>query len=298
MSSSTSLMVPEQHLSRVAGINQAIRGSLNIVAAPLGALLMSLLAFYQVIAIDIITAIIAITPLFFIHIPQPVRNTDGSRVSVKLMFKDMGEGFRFMKTWPGLLMLAVIAAFINFVLAPTGTFLPLIITQHFHLGVWELSLVESALGVGVVLGGLLLGVWGGFKNKILTSMIGVMGLGLGIFLVGVAPAGLFPLAVVGMALCGFMNPIANGPLQAIMQSKVPPEMQGRVMGFTSSICMAMMPLGLLISAPFVQALGLQTWYWASGIITIGLGLAACFIPAVIQLEKVKIEISASSVRVS
>jgi MFS transporter, DHA3 family, macrolide efflux protein len=295
MSSSTSLMVPEEHLSRVAGINQAIRGGLNIVAPPLGALLMSWLAFYQVISVDIITAIIAITPLFFIKIPQPVRNTEGEKISVKGVLKDVGEGFKFMKAWPGLLMLAMIAAFVNFVLAPSDTLLPLMITQHFQKGVWELSFLESAIGIGIVIGGVLLGVWGGFKNKVDTSKLVVKGLGLGIMLIGVAPTSLFVVAVIGAALIGFMNPMANGPLQAIMQSRVPPEMQGRVMSFSSSFCMAMMPLGLLISAPVVKATGLQTWFWVSGTITILLGFAAMFIPQVMGLDKTRATVQDAAV---
>ena len=119
---------------------------MNIVAAPLGALLMSLLAFYQVISIDIVTAIIAITPLLFIRIPQPVRKLDEATAQCQVDVERHGEGFRFMRAWPGMLMITVVAAFINFVLAPTGTFLPLMVTQHFHLGVWELSLLRISNG--------------------------------------------------------------------------------------------------------------------------------------------------------
>jgi DHA3 family macrolide efflux protein-like MFS transporter len=108
---------PEKHLSRVAGINQALRGALNIAAPPLGALLMSLVPFYQVISIDIITAIIAITPLFFIRIPQPVR-LDQEKVTMGLVLKDIGAGFKFMKAWPGIMMLTIIAAMLNFFLSP------------------------------------------------------------------------------------------------------------------------------------------------------------------------------------
>ena len=101
MQASTSLMVPEKHLSRFAGINQALRGGLNIIAPPLGALLMSLLKFYQVIAVDVITAIIAITPLFFIRIPQPVRTDAGRMVTPRIVLRDVAEGFRYMKNWKG-----------------------------------------------------------------------------------------------------------------------------------------------------------------------------------------------------
>ncbi|NMC85848.1 MAG: MFS transporter [Anaerolineaceae bacterium] len=285
MTSSTSLMVPEKHLSRVAGINQAIQGGLNIVAPPLGALLMSLLAFYQVISIDIITAIIAITPLFFIKIPQPVRQDNNETVTVRTVFKDVAEGFRYMKSLPGMIMLTIVAAFINFTLAPTDSLLPLLVTQHFQKGVWELSLLESVLGIGVIAGGILLGIWGGFKSKIGTSMMGVIGLGVGVGILGIAPATSFWMALVGFALVGLMMPMANGPLQAIMQSRIAPELQGRVMSFLNSFCAAMMPIGLLIVNPVVKAAGLQTWFWFSGILTICLGISALFMPKVMSLDK-------------
>ena len=295
MQASTSLMVPEEHLARVAGINTALRGGMNIIAPPLGALLMSLLVFYQVIAIDILTAALAITPLLFIRIPQPASRVEKAAYGFKPLMRDTVEGFRFMKAWPGIMILVTTCALLNFILAPSGTFMPLLVTQHFQMGVWELSILESALGIGVVAGGLVLGVWGGFKSKIVTSMCGVIGLGTGVLLTGIAPANAFPLAVVGMSLTGFMNPITNGPMDAILQSKVPPDMQGRVMGLTNSICMAMMPLAMLISAPVVNWLGLRFWYWAGGGVTILAGAVAFFIPQLMDLDKVKSEIAEAAV---
>jgi len=284
MQASTSLMVPEKHLARVAGINQALRGSLNIVAPPLGALLMSILKFYQVISVDVLTAIIAITPLLFIRIPQPVRADAGIVLTPRVLLRDVAEGFRYMKNWKGLLYLTFLAAMLNFLLAPAGTLSPLMVTQHFKAGVWELSMIESSMGIGVVIGGLVLGVWGGFKSKIVTSLTGVVGLGLGVLVFGLAPANAFWMALVGMVLLGFMNPIANGPLQAIMQSKVAPEMQGRVMGTTGALCSAMMPLSMVVVAPVAEFLGLRVWYWVGGGLTILIGLAALFIPSIMALD--------------
>ena len=80
-------------------------------------------------------------------------------------------------------------------------------------------------------------------------------------------------------------PMANGPLQAIMQSRIAPELQGRVMSFLNSFCAAMMPVGLLIVNPVVKATGLQTWFWFSGILTICLGISALFMPKVMSLDK-------------
>ena len=287
MQASTSLMVPEQHLSRFAGLNQAVRGGLNIIAPPLGALLMSLLQFYQVIAVDVLTAIIAIIPLFFISIPQPVRSDAVDVVTPKTIARDVVAGFKYLKNWRAMFYLVLIAALLNFLLAPSGTLMPLMVTQVFNGDVWKLSLLESMMGIGIVAGGLTIGVWGGFKNRIITVLIGVIGLGLGVLIFGLAPADLFWLAVVGMAITGFMSPIANGPLQAIMQSKIEPEMQGRVMGLTNSLCMMMMPISLLIAAPVAELIGLRVWYWAGGALVMIIGACSFLVRDVANLEKSK-----------
>jgi DHA3 family macrolide efflux protein-like MFS transporter len=289
MQASTALMVPDKHLARIAGVNQALRGGLNIIAPPLGALLMSLLQFYQVISVDVITAIIAITPLLFIRIPQPVRNDAVEMVTPKTVVRDVAEGFRYLKNWRGMLYLALIAAILNFMLAPAGTLLPLMVTEHFQKGVWELSLIESVMGIGIVAGGLTLGVWGGFKNKMVTSLVGVVGIGLGDFLFGMSPSNLFWMGAVSAGILGFMNPIANGPLMAIMQSKIAPEMQGRVLGMTNSLCAMMMPLALLISAPVAEYMGLRLWYWLGGLLTMLIGSCAFLIPSIANLDKAQSE---------
>jgi len=147
----------------------------------------------------------------------------------------------------------------------------------------------------VVIGGLALGVWGGFKSKIVTSLSGVIGLGLGVLVFGLAPANAFWMGLVGMVLLGFMNPIANGPLQAIMQSKVAPEMQGRVMGTTGALCSAMMPLSMLIVAPVAEFLGLRVWYWVGGGMTILIGLAALFIPSIMALDNSQKDVSTAEI---
>ena len=160
MQASTSLMVPEKHLARFAGLNQALRGGLNIIAPPLGALLMRYLKFYQVISVDVFTAIIAISPLFFIHIPQPPKMDTTTIITPKIVLRDVVEGFRYIRNWQGMLYLTILAAVLNFLLAPSSSFMPLMVTQHFQKGVWELSLIESVLGIGIVAGGLTPGCLG------------------------------------------------------------------------------------------------------------------------------------------
>ncbi len=283
MAASTSLMVPKKHLARIAGANQALRGILAIACPPLGALLMELMPLQFVLAIDVVTALIAISPLLFVNIPQPdVEHTP--LTSPGQLFKEIGEGLKFLASWKGALALLVFAMMINFVLAPAGTLMALLVKDHFKGNAYQYGFLESALGVGIIVGGVLLSIWGGFKRKMLTSLIGVIGIGAGIFFIGLAPRNMFWLALAGNALAGFMSPIANGPIHALMQAHVPPEMQGRVFTMIGSLCTAMMPLSMLVAAPVANTLGVGAWFLMGGGITILAGVVGMATPVIFHLE--------------
>ena len=211
MQASTSLMVPEKELSRVAGMNQTLNGVLNIAAPPLGALVVGLFPMGPIMMIDVVTAFLAILPLFFVHIPQP-KNVAQTQISVGQVWRDVREGFAYVWAWPGLVIILLMATMINFLLNPTGTLMPLLVTRHFCGGAWHLSALESAFGIGTIAGGLLLSVWGGFKKRILTMMIFLMVMGGAQLLTGGAPSGFFWLAIVGGVLGGITGPMVNGPL--------------------------------------------------------------------------------------
>jgi len=283
MQASTSLMVPDEHLSRIAGINQALGGAINIIGPPLGALLLGVIPLHAVLSIDVVTAAIAILPLLFVAIPQPVQRVTTPVTPLNLL-RDVREGFRYMVSWPGLMAIGIMATLINFLLSPTSALIPLLVTKHFHGGVWHLGWVESASGVGVVVGGLLLGVWGGFRRKIYTSLLGVTGIGIGVLFIGLAPAPAFWMAITGTFIAGFMNPIANGPLFALMQSRVAPEMQGRVFTLLGSVASAMTPLSMICAGPIADALGIQVWYYVGGLITLMMGIGAFFVPTILNAD--------------
>jgi DHA3 family macrolide efflux protein-like MFS transporter len=284
MSASTSLMVPKEHLSRVAGMQQTLHGLVGIVAPPTGAVLIAFIPTQAVLLIDVATALCAILPLFFIPIPQPVREQTSKGEHASSYWQDVREGFSYVAAWPGLLVILLMAVLINFLLTPAGSLMPLLVTKHFGLGALEYGLTDTLWGVGMILGGILLGVWGGFKRRIVTSMLGIVGLGIGVLMTGIAPANMFWLALAGMAVAGFMNPITNGPLHAVIQATVKPEMQGRVMSLISSAATAMTPLSLAVAGPVSDAIGIRTWYLVGGVFCLLMGTAGFFIPAVMNIE--------------
>lgn len=290
MSASTSLMVPKEQLSRVAGANQTLQGLLGIVAPPTGALLIGVLPTQGVLLIDVFTALAAILPLFFIAIPQPLL-TEAAPGEKKSYWQDVRAGLRYVAAWPGLLAILVMAVLINFLLTPTGALMPLLVTRYFGLGALELGFTDTLWGVGMIAGGLLLSLWGGFKRRIATSLLGILGIGLGVIITGLAPADKFWLALTGMGLSGMAQVFANGPLQAVIQSSVKPEMQGRVMSLINSGATAMTPLSLAVAGPLSDAIGIRAWYVFGGVVCLLMGLVGFFIPAVMNVESNHADIS-------
>ena len=286
MQASTSLMVPEKHLSRVAGINQTMQGALNIVGPPLGAIAISVLPLHGVMAIDVGTAALAILPLLFVAVPQPRQTASaGAGGRPATVWQDLVAGLRYAWGWPGLMVAVSMAMIINFVTNPGFALMPLLITEHFGGGAVELGWLESAWGVGMLAGGLLLSVWGGFKRRVYTALSAMVAGGIGTAVVGLAPSDGFSLALGGMFLAGAMNPLINGPLFAILQATVAPEMQGRILTLVMSLAAAMMPLSLAIAGPVADVVGVQPWYLAGGVLYSLVGLSGFFIRPMVNIEQ-------------
>ena len=285
MQASTSLMVPDEHLARVGGLNQALHGLVGIVSPPLGAVMLSILPFYAVMGIDVVTALCAIGLLLSIQIPQPKRTTAVSAsLSITSVWADVRAGLGYVWNWPGLRAVLIIATVLNLVMNPAFSLLPLLVTKHFGGGALQLGWLESAWGGGVVLGGLILGVWGGFRRRVWTSIMGLLGMGVGTLLIGFAPGWALGLAVVAFFVTGFMNPITNGPLFAVIQAKVAPDMQGRVFTVMMSASSAMSPLGLAIAGPVADWLGVPAWFTLAGVACVLMAVSMPLLPAVMNLE--------------
>ena len=283
MQASTSLMVPNEHLARVAGMNQTLQGALSVTAPPLGAILLAVLPIQGIMGIDVATAAVAVTSLFFTAIPDPPK-TKRDPAAKSTLWKDLLAGLRYVRGWPGLMIILGLAMVINFVVNPAFTLMPLLVTDHFRGGALQLGWLQSSWGVGVLLGGVLLSIWGGFRRRIYTTLVGLVLEGLAIVVIGLAPGSGFGLALGAMLAAGVMNPLVNGPVHAILQAAVRPDMQGRVFTLVGSLSSAMMPLSLVVAGPVADAIGVRTWYVIGGAIFSILGAVTFFVPTIVDIE--------------
>jgi DHA3 family macrolide efflux protein-like MFS transporter len=281
MTATTTLMVPPSYLTRIQGVNQALQGTSIVISAPLGALLYAALPMPGVMAVDVGTAAFAIAPLLLLDIPSPpfvIRSAGGALAS---LFADVKEGFRFLAGRRRHLVLLLLACALNLLLVPAFSLLPLWVKDHGGEAA-SLGWVQSAFGIGSIAGGLVLGAWGGFDRRIRTT-------GLGIVLLGgatLAMAAVSPLgALVAMATVGLAVPLANGPILAILQTTIPPEVQGRIFSMYGSLAATMTPVGLLLAAPVAEVAGVDAWYVASGALCLAIGSLMLARPSIVDIER-------------
>lgn len=281
MGASVVLLVPREHLARIQGLNGALRGGMDIVAAPLGAMLLAVLPMQGVLGIDVLTALLAIIPLLYFAIPQPPASPNAPQRSVR---QDFTAGLRYVLGWPGLLLVLAMVLVINFLLIPTFSVLPLLVTRQFGGGALQLGWLNAAFGGGTIAGGLVLGAWGGFKRRVVTALLGLVGLGAGIVVTGLAPESAYWLAVVALFVAGFMSPIVNGSFGATLQATIAPDMQGRVFSIILSAATALGPLGLLLAGPLADLVGVQPWFIVGGSVCALVGLVGFVLPPVYNFE--------------
>ncbi|HSV42044.1 MAG TPA: MFS transporter [Methanomassiliicoccales archaeon] len=276
----TTLLVPEKHLGRVAGMNQSLFGLASILAPPLGAVLLAFLDMQWVLAVDVLTALTAIVPLAIIKIPEPKLRPDKKQ----MVLQDMRDALRYIKSWQGALSVIGMFMIVNMLATPAFTLMPILVLDHFKGGAIDFATVEAVSGVGMLLGGLALGIWGGTKRKIVTVMGSMALAGVGVALIGFVPSDGFIYVLILSLAVGMMFPILNGAVMAMIQATVPAGMQGRVLALLSSGAMAMSPIGLAIGGPVADSLGIQLWFIIAGTAMTVLGLAAFLMPSVMSIE--------------
>jgi DHA3 family macrolide efflux protein-like MFS transporter len=287
MAASTSLMVPKEHLARIGGMNATRRGVNRVLGAPLGAFLLVAAPIEGVLAIDIVTAVLAIVPLLFVDVPQPepqAPQSGGRRRGWRSILADTAAGYRYVWQWKGLFITITSMSLVGFFVVPTNRFTPLVIREHFGGGPEAWGVHSAVVGVGMIGGGLLMSTWGGFRRRFLTVCIGLLGYGLFGIVRGLAPANAFWLWISASFLRYLSNEMTFVPLGAILQSAVPPEMQGRVLTAQNSLFTAMAPLGLAILGPLGDLVGPRPLLVLSGAVVLLLLGLFVLTPSVRNLE--------------
>ncbi|HEX6862095.1 MAG TPA: MFS transporter, partial [Thermoanaerobaculia bacterium] len=231
-SATTPLLVPRSQLVRANGMAQIGPAAGQIAAPILAASLLDVIGLGGVIFLDCLSFLYAAGTLLVTPIPRPPVSAAGQEGKGTLLYESF-YGWTYIRKRPGLLGLLLFFAFANYCLMVVQILVtPLVLSFATPRA---LAMVVSSGAVGAVLGGIALGVWGGGRSmRRIPIILGFTLLQGATLLLG----GLRPnvyLAAGAMAVALFALPIIRGSSEAIWQSKVPQDLQGRVFAIRRTI---------------------------------------------------------------
>jgi len=247
---SMTLIVPKKHYSRASGLHE-LAGTASSIFAPIAAAgLLALVGLREILIIDLATFGLAVITLCMVHIPQPSETKIGKTARGNLI-QDMLYGFKFIFKRPSLRGLQSIWMSANLFATIGNVLIAALILARTAGDQIVLSGVEAVLSAGAVIGGIIISAWGGPRRKVqgalismaLCGLVGRVLFGLGENLITWIPGAFFFY---------FFIPILNGCLAPLWLSKVPPDVQGRVLSARITLSRLMIPLGTLIAGPLAE----------------------------------------------
>lgn len=240
------LLVPPDQLGRAAGMGRLSQAIARLAAPGLAGGLVLLIGLPGIIMVDLVTFFLAILILLGQRIPSPTAlETASEQISI---WQDTLFGWRYLLQRRGLLafviMNALLYLYVNFAGSLTVP-LALILTNEAVVGV-----MMSVISSGMLLGALVMSVWGGPTRRMPFILTFIVLEGIAIFTTGLQPS--IPL-ITGARFIGMICfAISSALIGALMQSKVNIEIQGRVFAATAFISTIAEAVGHATVGPVVD----------------------------------------------
>lgn len=260
--SAVTMLIPDDHRDRANAIQQITGPAAGVIAAVLAGLLFALIGATGVMVIDLFTFAVAMVVILLVHIPRPVQSAAGKAMDQESVWRQSFAGMRYLWSKRMLFWLVVCATIANFLLNGALIFnTPYILTLTGSES--TLGVLLGIMGVGPLLGGIIMSVWGGTRPRIHTILPGIALEGVFLALYGITRS---PVTMgVSLFFLLFPIPFVNTAYMSLMQLKIPPDVQGRVFSAVVQLAMALNPVTYLIAGPladkvFEPAVGTASWW--------------------------------------
>lgn len=251
-SAAMTMMLNKEQYGRANGMMSVADSAAGIATPLLAGLLLTLIGIGGIMTIDIVTFVLAVTAVLITHIPQPETTAVGAQARSSL-WRESLFGFQYIWARPSLLGMQMMFFLANLFGGYSAVLLAPLILARTDNNELLLGTVQSAFGIGGLLGGIALSLWGGPRQKVHGVLLGMVGnFLLGAFVLGIGQTLGFWL--VGAFFTMFFIPILNGSNQAIWQAKVAPDVQGRVFATRRLIAQITAPLAMLTAGPLADYL--------------------------------------------
>ena len=260
MQAAIPMFVPADMLTKAGGWGNMIQSVSNMAGPVLGAALMSFMPVYAIMAVDILGAAFAIVCLLFVIIPDIPQTGEKTE-----MLSDMKQGFASMKANKPLMAVFFPMLLMTILYMPLGSLFPLLVRSHFMGEAWHNGIVEFVFAGGLFISSLVIGVWGGMKRRFLMASLAIGLIGLATMISGALPISGFWIFVACCFFLGASGTFMNVPVMAYIQESIAPEMMGKVFSLLMTAMTISTPVGLLVAGPVSEAVGVNTWFFWSGI---------------------------------
>jgi DHA3 family macrolide efflux protein-like MFS transporter len=258
-------IVPTGKLIRVNSINTTIQAAMLLIAPAAAAAVYASSSIIAVFFVDIVTAVIGIGLLSLIKVPRLVRSRRAGDEHAGY-FDELVSGLRYAASQTFVRWVLVFFAVVFLLICAPSYLMPLMIVRTFGPEVWKLTTLEVAFSIGMIIGGALLAIRGGLRNRVAmivasTVVLGGLSIGLGLstnlwvffgfyFLVGITVPSLSTTAV------------------TVLQETVAPQMQGRVFGLIGIVMAVSMPVGMMVCGPLADRFTVQAVLVVTGAVTL------------------------------
>lgn len=277
------LIVPEDKLLKVSGINQMLQ-SVSMIAGPaLGTLAITYAPISKVLYLDVLGACLAIISLLFVVIPQVMVNREEGDISS--VMQDLLGGFGEIHKNKGLYLMFVYAMLTTFFVMPVAIMYPLLTIDHYAGGKWEMSIIEVVWGVGMLIGGGALSAWKGNLSKVIIVNAMHIFLGLTFVFSGWISGEWFWIYVAITTLGGIGMSFFNASFMTIIQEEIKPEYLGRVFSMYFSFAIIPSVIGLLFTGWIAEEIGVVNAFIIGGLAMCVVGILSFLTPAVMNLGK-------------
>lgn len=261
-------IVPKDNLTKVNGINGSIQSVVSLASPLLSGALMGYAPIETVFFIDVVTAAMAVgILLLFLRVPAHAKALSQEKTGY---FRDMGEGIRYINGHGFLKSMFVFCGVFFVLVAPLAFLTPLQVARSFGDDVWRLTAIEVAFSIGMMLGGIAVASWGGFKNRLHTMVLSTLMIAVCTFVLGIVPV--FWLYLAFMGITGIAMPIFNTPFTVLLQEKVEPDFMGRVFSVFTMISTSVMPLAMLLFGPVADLIPIEWLLLCTGALMLAEGL--------------------------
>ena len=263
-------LVPEEYLMKYNGLNATVQSIVQFAAPAVAGAVLSIGTFRATLFIDILTALVGIGLLSCVLLPK--QEASNENVSV---FSEIKAGIRYSFSDKLIGKILIVYGLYILLCVPAGFMAALLVSRVYGDVYWYLTAVELVGFAGMALGGVLMGVWGGFKSRIKTFALGLFVLSLMTIGMGISPY--FILYLVLMFVYSIALTMIQTATTTIIQEKADSSMQGRVFGLMGAMYSGFLPVGMAIFGPLADVMPLQ---W----IIVGSGIALVLVTVYLQVK--------------